>query len=200
MMSSSVARIPSDTPNRNAISYMNLIMRNTSTQITVVQMGEIDPDPELFIVTSVKWREKERGLYSQLPRILSYLEVMRGTRGVPDKVYLDSMDGIRLYIPSGKLASEIPREPTPAIGFLRELSNNIIDFTEDTAREVLEAFWRIAKKRGFNEDIVDALEKKELGHGSSNSLERYAEIMQKFFSLSFRLCKAESTLHLEERT
>ena len=101
-------QIPQDTPNRSSIALVNLIMRNTSTRLTVIQMAKHEPDPELFVVTSIYWRDIERPLLAQLPKILSYLETMRGTRGVPSKVYLDSDEGLQLYIPTSTRASEIP--------------------------------------------------------------------------------------------
>jgi len=188
-------------PNGSAISLVNLLNRHTPIRIKVVQLGEVDPDPELFIVTRVDWRDLERPLMAQLPKVLSYLETMRGTKGVPDKVYLDSAEGLQLYIPSGKRASEIPDTPRVAVKFLRDLAEDTIRFIEETSREVEDTFWRIAMKRGYNPDIIDKMETLANGYDSPGriaNLLRFRELMEKFFSLRFRIHSAERMLHLEE--
>lgn len=188
-------------PNASAISLVNLLNRHTPVRIKVVQLGEVDPDPQLFVVTRVDWRDLERPIMSQLPKVLAYLETMRGTRGVPDKVYLDSAEGLQLYIPSGKTASEIPNTPRVAVKFLRDLAEDTIRFIEETSKAVEDTFWRIAMKKGYSPEIIDNLETHANGFDSPAriaNLLRFRELMEKFYSLRFRIHSAEMMLHLEE--
>ncbi len=190
--------LPQGVPNRNSIALVNLIMRNTPTRVTVVQLGEFEEDPELFIVTSINWREKARPLLGQLPKVLSYLETMRGTRGVPSKVYLDSDEGMQLYIPTSTRASEIPSIPRDAAKYLKSLVSSTCAFVHNTAREVEETFWSIAMKRGFSQDIVERMATHSKGFESSANIQRFNELMHQYFSVRFRIHTAESTLHLED--
>ncbi|MFW9850536.1 MAG: hypothetical protein ACFFF4_15500 [Candidatus Thorarchaeota archaeon] len=190
--------IPSGTPNRNSLSLVNLILRHTPTRITVIQVAEKDPDPELFVLTTVNWRDMSRPILPQLPRILSLLETMRGTRGVPSKVYLDSDEGLQLYIPTSTRASEIPPIAREAVQTLRDLIENTCEFVFSTAREVEETFWNIAMKRGFSPEIVERMAVNAKGFESSANVQRFQELLQRYFSIRFRIHTAESMLQLEE--
>lgn len=191
-------QIPQDTPNRSSIALVNLIMRHTSTRLTVIQMAEHEPDPELFVVTSIYWRDIERPLLAQLPKILSYLETMRGTRGVPSKVYLDSDEGLQLYIPTSTRASEIPAVSKEAVRFLRTLIDSTLDFVHKTANEVEETFWSIAMKRGYSPEIVDRIANAAKGYTAASNVQLFNDLLQRYFSIRFRIHTAESTLHLED--
>ena len=189
------------TSQRTSVAWANLLLRKTSTQIKIVELGEIDPDPMLYIVTRVDWRDIDRPMLSQLPTVLSLLETMRGTRGVPDKVYLDKIEGLQLYIPSGCRTSDIPPTPRQAVNYLKELANDVIDFVMATSKEVEDTFWNIARKRGFSPEIVDKLEQQVEGYDSAarvSNLQRFNEIMERYFSIRFRIHTAEMMLHLEE--
>lgn len=201
-MSSIASRdIPLGAAQRSSVTWVNLLLRKTTTQFKFVELGEIDPDPMLYIVTRVDWRDINRPTLSQLPRVLSYLETMRGTKGVPDKVYLDSTEGLQMNIPSGSRASEIPSNTREAVTYLKDLADDVIGFVMATSKEVEKAFWKIAMKRGFSPEIVDRLEGKEEGFDSAariTNLQRYTDIMERFFSIRFRIHSAEKMLHLEE--
>ena len=87
----------SDVVASSTINLVNLLMRNTNRRVTVLQVGgKVDPDPEVYVVIRVDWRDKDlnRPILPQLPRVLSMLETLRGSRGVPKEVYLDSTDGV----------------------------------------------------------------------------------------------------------
>ncbi|MDF1541489.1 MAG: hypothetical protein P1Q69_21500 [Candidatus Thorarchaeota archaeon] len=191
-------QIPQGTPNRNSIALVNLILRHTPTRITVIQMAEQDPDPELFVLTSINWRDMDKPILPQLPTILSFLETMRGTRGVPSKVYLDSDEGLQLYIPTSTRASEIPHLPRDAVRMLRNLVENTCDFVFATANEVEATFWNIAMKRGFSPDIVERMAVNAKGFDSSANVQRFQDLLQRYFSIRFRIHTSESMLQLEE--
>ncbi|MFW9953810.1 MAG: hypothetical protein ACFFD3_04580 [Candidatus Thorarchaeota archaeon] len=196
--SASHMQIPHGVPNRNSIALVNLIMRHTPTRITVIRMAEIEPDPELFVLMSIDWRDLEKPILPQLPRILSFLETMRGTRGVPSKVYLDSDEGLQLYVPTSTYASQIPALPREAVRFLRELVENICDFVLSTAKEVEATFWSIAMKRGFSPEIVERMASNTKGFDSSANVQRFHDLMYRYFSIRFRIHTAESMLQVEE--
>ncbi len=200
MMSTGIKyiQVPKGTPNRSSIALVNLILRHTTTRVTVIQMADHEPDPELFVVTSINWRDPERPLLGQLPKILSYLETMRGTRGVPDKVYLDSSEGLQLYIPTATRASEIPDGSKEAVKFLRTLVNSTCEFIHGTANEVESTFWDIARKRGYSPAIVDRIASATEGFTSISNGHMFNDLLQRYFSIRFRIHTAESTLHLEE--
>ncbi len=193
--------IPLGVAQRSSVAWVNLLLRKTTTQFKFVELGEIDPDPMLFIVTRINWRDIERPTLSQLPKVLSYLETMRGTKGVPDKVYLDSTEGLQMNIPSGTRASEIPSTSSEAVTYLKDLANDVIGFVMATSKEVEDTFWKIARKRGFSPEIVDKLERQVEGYDSAariSNLQRFNEIMERYFSIRFRIHTAEKMLHLEE--
>jgi len=161
-------------------------------------MAEHEPDPELYVVTTIFWRDLERPLLAQLPKILAYLETMRGTRGVPSKVYLDSDEGLQLYIPTSTRASEIPAVSKDAVKFLRTLIETTCEFVHTTANEVEETFWSIAMKRGYSPEIVDRIASATKGFTSSSNVQKFNDLLQRYFSIRFRIHSAESTLHLED--
>ncbi|MHA1928306.1 MAG: hypothetical protein ACTSV2_06975 [Candidatus Thorarchaeota archaeon] len=193
--------IPLGVAQRSSVAWVNLLLRKTTTQFKFVELGEVDPDPMLFIVTRINWRDIERPTLSQLPKVLSYLETMRGTKGVPDKVYLDSTEGLQMNIPSGTRVSEIPRTSREAVTYLKDLAKDVIGFVMATSKEVEDTFWKIARKRGFSPEIVDKLERQVEGYDSAarvNNMQRFNEIMGRYFSIRFRIHTAEKMLHLEE--
>ncbi len=190
--------VPYRTPHRNLIGLANLLMRKENAQLTVVNIGPAEPNPELFVVTTITWRREGEGQMTNLPRLLSVLETMRGTRGVPNKVYLDTSDGVSLYIPTEKKTSDIPTEPKEAVKFLRDLCTNTLQFVEVTSKEVESTFWKIARKKGFSPEIVTRMEESVQGFDSPSNMYRYRRLMERFFSIRFRVQRAESVLHLED--
>jgi len=191
-------QIPQGIPNRNSIALVNLILRHTPNRLTVIQIAEQEPDPELFVITSVNWRDIEKPILHQLPKILSLLETMRGTRGVPSKVHLDSAEGLQLYIPTSMRASAIPPLPRDAVRTLRTLVEHTCDFVFATANEVEETFWNIAMKRGFSPDIVERMAVNAKGFDSSANVQRFRDLLHRYFSIRFRIHTSESMLQLEE--
>ena len=190
--------IPQGTPNRNSISLVNLILRHTPTRITVIQMAEQESDPELFVVTTVNWRDILKPILPQLPRILSLLETMRGTKGVPSKVNLDNDEGLQLFIPTSTRASEIPPTSRDAVQTLRNLIESTCEFVFSTAQEVEGTFWNIAMKRGFSPEIVERMAVNAKGFESTANVQRFHDLLQRYFSIRFRIHTAESMLQLEE--
>ncbi len=190
--------IPRGVHGRELLSLTNLLMRNEPHRITTVTIGEDSRDPPLYVTTSIQWRQDERGTYSQLPRLLSYLEVMRGTKGVPMKIPLNKGESMTLYIPTGKYTSDIPMDRKEALHYLRDLIRKATSFTHETAKEVENIFWDIARKRGFSPDIVDRIEKGSEGFSSSANLSRFMGLVERYFSIKFRIHSAESVLHVEE--
>jgi hypothetical protein len=189
--------VPNNIPNRNSIALVNLLLRNTPTRLTVIQVGEVEPDPELYVVTSVEWRDMSRPLLPQLPKILAILETMRGTKGVPSRVYLDSDEGLQLYIPTGTFASQVPSVPKHAVKFLKGIVEATCDFVFRTSTEVEETFWKIAMKRGFSQEIVERMAQQAKGYESTANINRFHDLLQRYFSIRFRIHTAESILHVE---
>jgi len=190
--------VPAHVPNREAIALINLLLRKEPTRLTVIQLGQIDPNPELFVVTRVDWRKPTLPLLVQLPTILSYLETMRGTRGVPERIHLEGGDGVELFIPTKIRAIQIPRMPREAYEFLSNLVNDTVSFIHNTAREVEETFWSIARKRGFSPEIVAKIEESTPGFSSPEYRDRFTTILEAYFSTRFRIHSAEAVIHVED--
>ena len=190
--------VPAHVPNREAIALVNLLFRKEPTKLTIIQLGQIDPNPELFVVTRVDWRKPNLPLLAQLPTILSYLETMRGTRGVPERIHLEGGDGIELFIPTRVRASQIPSRPREAYEFLSSLVEDTVSFIHRTAHEVEETFWSIAKRRGFSPEIVTKIEDSLPGFSSPEYRHRFTRILETYFSTRFRIHTAEAVLHVEE--
>lgn len=190
--------LPGHVPNREAIALVNLLLRKKPTKLTIIQLGQIDPNPELFVVTRVDWRKANLPLFAQLPTILSYLETMRGTRGVPERIHLEGGDGIELFIPTKVRANQIPSTPREAYDFLTKLVDDTVSFIHNTAREVEETFWSIARRRGFSPEIVSKIEQAAPGFSSPEYRHRFSRLLEMYFSTRFRIHTAEAVLHLEE--
>jgi hypothetical protein len=159
--------------------------------------GYKDPDPELFVVTRIDWRDPSRPILGQLPRILALLETLRGTKSVPKEVYLDSADGIAIYIPTSVRTSQIPSSPKVAVNFVTDLMERSLDFILSTMKEVEDYFWRSAKKKGYSPEIVDKIAIRDPQFYKPEHVRRFHELMAKYFSLRFRIHTAESCLRVE---
>ncbi len=77
-----VQKIKPNVPRSSMINLVNLLLRETSHRITVLERVD-GPDPEIYVVTRVNWRDPDinKPILSQLPRILSLLETLRGNKG-----------------------------------------------------------------------------------------------------------------------
>lgn len=190
--------VPAHVPNREAIALVNLLLRKEPTKLTIIQLGQIDPNPELFVVTRVDWRKANLPLLAQLPTILSYLDTMRGTKGVPERIHLEGGDGVELFIPTKVRASQIPSGPREAYEFLSRLVKDTVLFIHRTASEVEETFWSIARKRGFSPEIVAKIEESAPGFSLPEYRYRFSKILETYFSTRFTIHTAEAVLHVEE--
>jgi hypothetical protein len=173
-------------------------MRETSHRVTVLEKCA-GPDPEIFVVTRVDWRHPDlnKPALPQLPRILSLLETLRGTKGVPQEIHLESTEGIAVYLPTGIRVSELPDKPKEAVQFVTELIESSIGHTYSTMREVEAWFWKIARQKGFSPDIVERMANKEAGYNSPTVMWQFHQLLRKYFSLRFRIHRSESCLHVE---
>lgn len=180
------------------LNLVNLLLRESAHRVTTLEMrGYKEPDPELYVVTRVDWRDPERPTLGQLPRVLSLLETLRGTRSVPREVYLDSTEGVAVYIPTGIKISNIPPKPKEAVEFVTDLIENSLNFILSTMQEVEEYFWLAAKKKGFSPEIVDKIETKDPNFYRPAHIIRFHELMRSYFSIRFRIHTAESCLRVE---
>ena len=185
------------TTRASVINLANLLQRDTPNRLTIVSTAMPELDPELYVVTRTEWRHPREPLLQQLPRLLSNLEALRGTRGVPTEVYLDSSDGIALYLPTGVYVSDIPMDPKSAVLFLKEIIRNTIAFYESTVKDVEEHFWRFAKREGFSKAIVEKIGRKEPGFRSRATSTRFHSLMRQYFSIKFRIHTSEWCLRVE---
>ena len=184
----------------STINLVNLLMRNTDRRVTVLQVGgKVDPDPEVYVVTRVDWRDKDlnKPILPQLPRVLSMLETLRGSRGVPKEIHLDSTDGVVCYIPTGIRMSQLPSSAKASVQFIMSVVNQTVSHFDSTRSEVEDWFWRTARKRGFNPEIVERIARREKHYDSPSHEHRFSKVIEDYFSLRFKVYRAESCLKLE---
>ncbi|MHA2085621.1 MAG: hypothetical protein ACXAEB_00080 [Candidatus Thorarchaeota archaeon] len=193
-----VQRAPPNIPRSSMINLVNLLLRETPHRITVLQKDS-DADPELFVVTQVEWRnhDSNKPLLPQLPRILSLLETLRGSRGVPRDIYLESTKGIIVYLPTGIRLSVLPKDARDTVQQLLNTVEESVVHTLDTMKAVEDWFWKIARRKGFSPEIVERMANSEPHYNSTELHQRFHEIMRKYFSLRFRIHTSESCLHVE---
>ncbi|MFX0054590.1 MAG: hypothetical protein ACFFAD_06670 [Candidatus Hermodarchaeota archaeon] len=193
-----VPRAPPTVANNTMINLVNLLMRETSHRVTVLQKCA-GPDPEIYVVTRVEWRSPDlsKPALPQLPRLLSLLETLRGTKGVPHEIHLDSTEGIAVYLPTGVRVSQVPSKPKEAVQSLTDLIESSVSHMYSTKREVEAWFWKIARQKGFSPEIVERMANKEIGYKSPSLMWQFHQLLQKYFSLRFRIHTSESCLHLE---
>ncbi|TFF84666.1 hypothetical protein EU524_00590 [Candidatus Thorarchaeota archaeon] len=184
-------------PRASVINLANLLQRDTPNRLAIVSTAVPEMDPELYVVTRTEWRNPGEPLLHQLPRLLSNLEALRGTRGVPSEVYLDSTDGIALYLPTGVYVSDIPMDPKSAVLFLKDIIKDTIHFYVTTVKDVEAHFWRFARREGFSKTIVEKIGRKEPGFRSRATLSRFHSVMKQYFSIKFRIHTSESCLRVE---
>ncbi len=186
-------------PQWSMISLVNLMLRKTPHRVSVLERCD-GPDPQLFVVTRVEWRDPDvkKPFLSQLPRILSLLETLRGSKGVPREVYLDSTEGVVVYLPSGLKVSELPHEPKNAVHLLMSIVETSLEHLYSTMGDVESWFWKAARQKGFSPEIVEKMGKKEAHYDSNDLMWRFQRLLQKYFSLRFTIQRSESCLRLED--
>lgn len=194
-----IQKTPPNIPRSSMINLVNLLLRETSHRITVLERCG-GPDPEIYVVTRVNWRDPDinRPILSQLPRILSLLETLRGNKGVPREVYLDSTEGIAVYLPTGMKVSELPDDPKKTVQLLMTIVEDSLEHLFSTMTEVEVWFWKAARQKGFSPEIVEKMGNKEPHFDSSELMWRYQRILRKYFSLRFTIHKSEDLLRVEE--
>lgn len=188
---------PSHIGHSNVLNLTNLLMRDTPHRVTTIKLGYLEPDPELHVITRVDWRDSSQPILSQLPQLLSILEVLRGTRGVPAEVYLDNTEGMVVYIPMDTRVSEIPSNPRDAVSFVRDKIDSTLDFFHSTVKEVKRQFWIIARKKGFSPVIVEKMAREEEGFRAKTPIAGFHMLLRAYFSLRFRIHTSENCLRVE---
>jgi len=188
---------PSYTNHSNVLNLTNLLMRETPHRVTTIQLGSIERDPELYVVTRVDWRESSQPILSQLPRLLSCLEVLRGTEGVPAEVYLENTEGLVIYIRMDIRVSDIPEDPRDVVTFLRDRIDSTLEFYYTTVEEVERQFWSNARRKGFSPAIAEKMARKEKGFRSRTPIAGFHMLLRAYFSLRFRIHSSESCLRVE---
>ncbi len=193
-----VPTTPPSIPGSSMINLVNLLLRETSHRITVLERVR-GPDPELYVVTRVDWRDPdlEKPVLHQLPKILSLLETLRGTKGVPTEVKLDSTEGVAVYLPTGIRVSRLPQDPKNAVQELMSIIEESLSHLLSTMKEVELWFWKAARQRGFSPAIVERMARKETGFSSPELMMRFQQVLHKYFSLKFRVYRAEARLRVE---
>ncbi len=185
------------------LNLVNLINRKSEAKLTVVRMpGDVAGiDYEIHVTTRFGWRyeERNRPTLPRMPRLLSIVESLRGTRGVPYEIDLESLDGVAVYIPTNKGLSSIPLSPLEAVSYLNNLLDSTLSHFVATVEEVEGYFWRIAKQHNFSEAIVEKMARKEKGFDSHALLCRFEKLLRSFFSVKFRVHTAESLFSWEEQ-
>ncbi|TFH07738.1 MAG: hypothetical protein E4H14_07830 [Candidatus Thorarchaeota archaeon] len=194
-----VQKTPPNIPRSSMINLVNLLLRETNHRITVLERCD-GPDPELYVVTRVNWRDKDvtKPVLPQLPRILSLLETLRGNKGVPREVYLDSTEGIAVYLPSGMKISELPSDAKKTVKLLMSIVEDSLEHLHSTMSEVESWFWKAARQKGFSPDIVEKMGNKDPHFSSTELMWRYQRILRKYFSLRFTIHRSEDILRVEE--
>lgn len=194
-----LSKTPPNIPRASMINLVNLLLRETAHRITVLERCD-GPDPQIFVVTRVEWRDPDRKkpILSQLPRILSLLETLRGSKGVPREVYLDSTEGIAVYLPAGMRISELPDDPKKTVHLLMDIVEDSLDHLYSTMNEVETWFWKAARQKGFSPDIVEKMGNKEPHYDSNELMWRYQRLLRRYFSLRFTIHRSESCLRVEE--
>ncbi len=194
-----VQKIKPNVPRSSMINLVNLLLRETSHRITVLERVD-GPDPEIYVVTRVNWRDPDinKPILSQLPRILSLLETLRGNKGVPREVYLDSSEGIAVYLPTSLKVSELPDDPKKTVQLLMTIIEDSLEHLFSTMTEVEVWFWKAARQKGFSPEIVEKMGNKEPHFDSTELMWRYQRILRKYFSLRFTIYRSEDILRVEE--
>lgn len=193
-----VSRIPPSQKRSSMINLANLLLRETNHRITILQKDR-EKDPELYVVTRIEWRDRDtkRPLLGQYPRLLSLLETLRGTDGVPTEIYLDNMDGLAIFFPTGVRLSRLPEDSKECIKLLIVLVEYTVTDRLRTMIEVEKWFWRSARRMGFSPEIVERMANGEAYYNSVSHLTRYNELLHRYFSVRFNISRNEPLMRLE---
>ncbi|MHA1135886.1 MAG: hypothetical protein ACTSSE_05310 [Candidatus Thorarchaeota archaeon] len=194
-----VPKTPPNVKGSSMINLVNLLIRETNHRITVLERTD-GPDPQIYVVTRVNWRDSNvtKPILPQLPRILSLLETLRGSKGVPREVYLDSIEGIAVYLPTGMKISELPEDPKKTVKLLMSIVEDSLEHLFSTMTEVESWFWKAARQKGFSPEIVEKMGNKDPHFDSKELMWRYQRILRKYFSLRFTIVRSEDILRVEE--
>ena len=185
------------------LNLVNLINRKSGAKLAVVRMpGDVPGiDYEIHVTTRLAWRyeERNRPTLPRMPKLLSIVESLRGTRGVPYEIDLESTDGVAVYIPTNKGLSSIPSTPLEAVSYLNSILDSTLSHFVATVEEVESYFWRIAKQHNFSEAIVEKMARREKGFDSHALVYQFERLLGSFFSVKFRVHRAESLLSWEDQ-
>ncbi len=182
------------------VNLVNLQLRGMDHKITVLDIdAEKELDPEFHVVTKIEWRDRDisKPILPQLPRILSLLETLRSSRGVPREIYLDSFEGVPVYLPMGLRVSDMPESPSEAVDLLIKRLVSTLVHHLSTMQEIETWFWNAARRKGFGEAIVERMGRKEKFYDSQALLLRFYNLLYSYFSIRFRIHRAESCIRLE---
>lgn len=193
-----VPRAPPTVAGGSVINLVNLLVRETPHRVTVLQTDLAD-DPMIFVVTRVDWRDPDlaRPFLAQLPRLLSLLESLRGTKGVPQEIYLNSNEGVAVYLPTNIKASQLPKDAKASVRMLMVSVEESVEHLYSTMREVEDWFWKAARRKGFSPEIVEKMARGERYYNSDGLMLRFNFLLRKYFSIRFRIHRSESCLHVE---
>ncbi len=181
------------------LNLINLQLRDTNHRITVLAIdAEQEPDPELHVLTKIEWRDRDisKPILPQLPRILSLLETLRSSKGVPREIYYDSLDGVPVYLPMSIRASNLPHNARKAIELLTNLLVKTIVHHLSTMKDIEVYFWETAKKNGFSKRIVERMARKERFYDSPTLLMKFYNLLYSYFSIRFRVHRTESCIRM----
>jgi hypothetical protein len=193
-----VPRVPLNHEGSTIINLANLLLRETYHRITILQKDK-NKNPELYVVTRIEWRDRDtkKPLLSQYPRLLSLLETLRGTDGVPTEIYLDSTDGLVVFFPTEVRLSNLPQDSKKCITFLMVLVEYTVTDRLQTMIEVEKWFWRSARRMGFSPLIVERMARGETFYNSKTHLMRYNDLLHRYFSVRFIISRNEPLMRLE---
>ncbi len=199
---SALPRVPmSQSDALSRIQLANLLLRGSDGKIDIVRMANDNPhtDYELYVKARIHWRPEgsTEPILPLMPRLLAIVESLRGCQGVPSEIQLDSHEGVAAYIPTGKTISSIPLASKDAVLYLRSLVQSTLEDFRQTVRDVEDYFWSIARRKGFSPEIVRRMARNESGYTSPALRRRFEQLMQSYFSVKFRIYRAESTLRWE---
>lgn len=92
----------------------------------------------------------------------------------------------------------LPEDPKTAVKDLMSIIEESLEHLLTTMKEVEKWFWKAARQKGFSPKIVERMAREESGFNSRELMMRFQRILHKFFSLKFRIYKAEAKLRVEE--
>ena len=193
-----VPKAPTAVAGGSVLNLVNLLIRETPHRVTILQTDK-ETNPMIFVVTRVNWRDcnLEQPFLPQLPKLLSLLEALRGTRGVPQEIYLDSNEGVAVYLPTNVRTSELSKDAKASVRLILSLVEDSVGHLFSTMREVEDWFWRAARRKGFSPEIVEKMAKGERYYNSDGLMQRINTLLRKYFSIRFRIHRSESCLHVE---